>query len=356
MAIRIIQGVPGSGKTYYAVRHLAKNYCNKTEQGMYYLKDEVTVITNIDSFKPDHKDLKESIRQLKREDGKPATADDFFNLPFQQELTEEIGGQIVYIIDEAQRFWRKGDRGHHEVYEYFELHRHLGHDIYLVTQNSRKLPADLVCLSEYIIDAAPRTRSLVGEMKYKWLSEGEVIKREAWKPEQAIFDLYKSMDMGEAEKIKNPVVKTLLSVAAVVVFIMVGGVWYFKSHWSRSGTAAPQTAQHVQQPPVTQPTPALQPPKTVTVPISTLAETSEERGLVRTRRFIIFQDVVYPERSFPYPHRKLLGQWWADVPPEIIKPKEEEEERRDSETGPVLVSACQSESALESTPTARQFQ
>ncbi len=337
-AIRIIQGVPGSGKTYYAVRHLSKNYCDQTADGIYYLKDDVTVITNIDSFKPDHKDLKEAIRQIKREDGKPAGPDDFFNLPYQQALTEEIGGQIVYIIDEAQRFWRKGDRGHHEVYEYFELHRHLGHDIYLVTQSARKLPGDLVCLAEYVIDAAPRTRSLVGEMKYKWLSDGEVIKREAWKPEQAIFDLYKSMDMGEAEKIRNPVVRTVLSVALVVLFIMGGGFWYFKSHWVQKTKPVAHSNPASSSFPGSNIPVIGGPPKTVTVPISTLSETVEKNGFLRTTMYIVFQDVIYTKTSFPYPYRKLLGQWWADVPPEIIKEQPKEESRRDSDAGPVVVS------------------
>ncbi|MGD9949780.1 MAG: zonular occludens toxin domain-containing protein [Desulfobulbus sp.] len=345
MAVRIIQGVPGSGKTYYAVRHLAKNYCNQTEDGIYYLKDEVTVFTNIDSFKPDHHDLRESIRQIKREDGKPSGPDDFFNLPYQQSLTDEIGGQIVYIKDEAQRFWRKGDRGHHEVYEYFELHRHLGHDVYLVTQSARKLPGDLVCLAEYVIDAAPRTRSLIGEMKYKWLSDGEVIKREAWKPEQAIFDLYKSMDMGEAEKIKNPVVRTVLSVLLVVVFIIIGGVWYFKSHWAQtSKPTAHVNSASSSAPGATIPI-AGQPIKTVTVPISTLSETVEKNGFLRTTMFIVFQDVIYTKASFPYPFHKLGGQWWAKVPPEIIKAKDKEEFHKDSEAKPVVVSTSVSDSS-----------
>lgn len=340
MAIRIIQGVPGSGKTYYAVRHLAKNYCDQTEEGVYYLKDDVTVFTNIDSFKPDHHDLREAIRQIKREDGKPPGPNDFFNLPYQQALTDEIGGQIIYIIDEAQRFWRKGDRGHHEAYEYFELHRHLGHDIYLVTQNARKLPGDLVCLAEYLIDAAPRTRSLVGEMKYKWLSDGEVIKREAWKPEQAIFNLYKSMDMGEAEKIKNPVMRTVSIVALVVIFIMVGGVWYFKAHWAQSSTVAQTSPLPV--PPGSAKSSSVQVAqvsRTTTVPISTFSETIEKGGLLRTTSYIIFQDIIYHQKQFPYPTRKVAGQWWADVPSDIIKTKSPDESRRDSDAKPSPSSA-----------------
>ncbi len=347
MAVRIIEGVPGSGKTYYAVRHLAKNYCNQTEDGVYYLKDEVTVITNIDSFKPDHHDLRESIRSIKREDGKPASPDDFFNLPFQQSLTDEIGGQIVYIIDEAQRFWRKGDRGHHDVYEYFELHRHLGHDIYLVTQNARKLPGDLVCLAEYIIQAAPRTRSIVGEMKYKWLSDGEVIKREAWKPEQAIFDLYKSMDMGESEKISNPVMRTVAYVSVLVVLIMGSGFWYFKSHWGRSNdngkskVAVQSSSQGSNTTGSALPVKGsvLAPPSNlVTVPVSMLTEFDNSYSISRKIEYVIFQDVIYSRHKYPYSLRRLAGQWFSDVPAEIIKEQPNTESRRDSEAKPVSVS------------------
>ena len=78
----------------------------------------------------------------------------------------------------------------------------------MITQNSKKLPPDLVLLTEYIIDAAPRSRSVIGEFKYKWLSDGEILKREGFRPDKGIFELYKSMDLKETEKISNPVMRT----------------------------------------------------------------------------------------------------------------------------------------------------
>jgi len=201
MAIRIIEGVPGSGKSYYAVKHLADQYFEKQEDGRYELIRPVTIITNIDAFQPEHRNLK----ALAKDAG---GIKNFFSEYYQKALTECIGGQIVYIIDEAQKFFRKGARDLDDVYSYFEYHRHFGHDIYLITQNARKLPPDISCLCEYLIVAAPRTRSVIGEFKYKWLSDGELLKREGFRPDPGIFALYKSMDQQESEKIKNPVMRT----------------------------------------------------------------------------------------------------------------------------------------------------
>ncbi len=208
MAIRIIEGVPGSGKTYYAVRHLAKHYFSKQKDGSYELSKPCTLITNIDSFQPDHLSLQDEIKHA-------GGVEHFFSFDYQEKF-KEGKEQLVYIIDEAQRFFRKGQRNLNDVFSYFEYHRHWGQDIYLVTQNARKLPPDIVYLTEYLIVAAPRTRSILGEFKYKWVSEGEIIKREGFRPDQGVFSLYKSMDIGESEKIKNPVMKTVYIVLAIV--------------------------------------------------------------------------------------------------------------------------------------------
>lgn len=310
MAIRIIEGVPGSGKSYYAVKHLADKYFEKQKDGRYELVKPVTIITNIDSFQPDHL----SLQVLAKDAGGVAT---FFTEPVQKELTERLGGNIVYIIDEAQKYFRKNDRGLGDVFSYFEYHRHFGHDIYLITQNAKKLPPDIACLTEYVIVAAPRTRSVIGEFKYKWLSDGEILKREGFRPDQGVFALYKSMDQKESEKISNPVMKSA-ALAMVAVFFVIGcGVYYFKVKWLGSAPpAAPVPPSAISSTGPVSPVRSSVVDKNamVTVPISVVTETENRGGLLVDRQIYIVAGHFVRKSSFPYKVSKIGGQWLAEVP------------------------------------------
>jgi len=252
MALRVIDGVPGSGKTFYAVRHLAKNYFKKdAETGVYELARDCIIITNIDDFKPDHVDLKKEIdiaglAALARIDSSSGTdiqkerardkidpVAEFFSIEYQEKY-KEGKLQIVYVIDEAQRFFRKGsDRALRErkVFDYFEYHRHWGQDIYLVTQNVKKLPPDIVYLPEYIISAQPRVRTAGFGFKYYWMSSGENIKTESCRPDKAVFALYKSMDKAEQEKIKNPMLKKIGLAFLFSLVVLFCGYKYFASKY-----------------------------------------------------------------------------------------------------------------------------
>lgn len=324
MAIRIIEGVPGSGKSYYAVKHVADNYFEKQEDGRYELIKPVTIITNIDSFQPDHLKL----QVLAKDAG---GIKEFFSEYYQKALTECIGGQIIYIIDEAQKYFRKGARDLDEVYSYFEYHRHFGHDVYLITQNAKKLPPDISCLCEYLIVAAPRTRSVIGEFKYKWLSDGELLKREGFRPDAGIFALYKSMDQKESEKIKNPVMKTAGLAIIAVLFVIGGGLYYFKVKWLGGqnvaiGTDGKPIAVPGSAPPSPDPAPPgasptgvpvaqkTQPVKTAMASTSVFVDGLEKVFIVHKGRFIELS-------LFPWPIEKSMGSWWADLPLSEVEPK-----------------------------------
>jgi len=233
MAIRIVDGKPGSGKSYYVVNHLAKNYFTE-DRGLYVLKDGYCIITNIDSFKPQHIDLKE----IASEHG---GYDSFFTAEVQEQLKNKHG-RIIYIIDEAQRIFRKNYKNE-DVFFWFETHRHLGQDIYLITQHYKKLPFDVYSLAEFIIYAAPRTRSLAGEFRYHWMDDGTKIKTETLRRKQQIFALYKSMDMKESEKIGNPVMKSaLLALAGFVVILVIASRFMFGGIIWKGGTGATKEA------------------------------------------------------------------------------------------------------------------
>lgn len=312
MAIRIIEGVPGSGKSYYAVKHLADQYFEKQQDGRYELIRPVTIITNIDSFQPEHLNLKVLVKNA-------GGVKDFFAELYQRHLTDCIGGQIVYIIDEAQKLFRKGARDLEDVYSYFEYHRHFGHDVYLITQNSRKLPPDISCLCEYLIVAAPRTRSVIGEFKYKWLSDGEILKREGFRPDPGIFALYKSMDQKESEKIKNPVMRTAGLTILAVFFVIGCGIYYFKVKWLGAGNGANASPAVPSSPSATasssasiQASGSISPvqPQTKKYPLASTSVWIGENEAV----FLLHKGRFIALAKFPWPVEKSMGRYWAELP------------------------------------------
>lgn len=337
MAIRIIEGVPGSGKSYYAVKHLADHYFEKQEDGRYELIKPVTIITNIDGFQPEHYKLQVLVKDA-------GGIKEFFSELYQKAITECIGGQIVYIIDEAQKYFRKGARDLADVYSYFEYHRHFGHDIYLITQNARKLPADISCLSEYLIVAAPRTRSVIGEFKYKWLSDGELLKREGFRPDAGIFALYKSMDQKESEKIKNPVMKTVGIALLAVLCVIGGGLYYFKVKWLSAApvalgpdgkpievTGAPSPGQSAIKP--TSSTGKPDPGSTASSPKKVpLASTSVFLG-DREMVYLLHKGRFVALEKFPWPVEKNMGRFFAELPLSEIEKEAAEDPGRRNDSG-----------------------
>ena len=324
MAIRIIQGVPGSGKTYYAVRHLAENYFERQQDGRYELIKPCTIITNIDSFQPEHVSLQAACKEA-------GGFKEFFTEEYQRQYSAQFEHQIIYLIDEAQKLFRKNARDLNDVFTYFELHRHLGHDIYLITQNAKKLSPDLVLLTEYIIEAAPRSRSVIGEFKYKWLSDGEVLKREGFRPDEGVFALYKSMDVAESEKISNPVMKTFWMVIFVCAAVIGLGVYFFKSAWhdpnqEALAAMAREGVEAVQPAPAPAPSPEpvklrepQQPDVTVRVDSATFFKRYGDRGRqIIPLTYLYLGSRLYRLEMFPYPvERSAGGEFYATMPRDV---------------------------------------
>lgn len=326
MAVRLIDGVPGGGKTYYAVRHLAKTYFRKNDEGFYEIDKPCVIVTNIDGFKPAHLKLSDEINKA----GGDLRV--FFSEEYQKKFTEQQSDQIVYVIDEAQKLFRKNDRTLNDVFSYFEYHRHFGHDIYLITQNVKKIHTDITLLAEYVISATPRVRSLAGEFKYNWFSGGEKLKREVFKPDKGVFALYKSMDKSESEKISNPIMKTVGIVMVAAFLVVGGGYWWFKGKWGQSNepksssVAAVNSVQSnpggnfhsAQMRPLT--------PQTKTVHISSLCTYSGDKAEVR----LVWDGFLYTIGDFPYTLSVRSNSWFADIPLTDLPDKGRAEEKRSS--------------------------
>jgi len=217
MAIRIITGVPGSGKSFYAVKHLRDNYFEyDKKQDHWTAKKGVTVITNIDELKLKHLNLDEILSDNN------LTIKGFFNVDYQEKIKKKYP-KVVYFLDECQKYFPRKFYDE-KVFYYFQYHRHMGHDVYLMTQSIRLLPREIEELAEFEIRAVRRGLSVFGELKYKVMANGEIIDHKVLKKNKGIFNLYRSMDQKEVEKIKNPLIKYMV----VTLIIALIGIWAFK--------------------------------------------------------------------------------------------------------------------------------
>jgi Zonular occludens toxin (Zot) len=180
----------------------------------------------------------------------------FFSFPFQKTLAAEH--KIVYVVDEAQLLFPRSFR-QLDVFTFFQKHRHLGMDVYLMTQDVATLALELRNLAEYYVRAVRRSYSVLGEFRYKFVgspSDKAGFKNKVLKREPRIFALYRSMTADESEKIKSAPLKYLamMLALALVCFGIIGWVvmgWYGKGY---QAVAAPKPSPFVAEaPPVEHP-------------------------------------------------------------------------------------------------------
>jgi len=212
MAIRLIQGKIGSGKTYYAVNHVLRSYYVWSDEADSWIPKEkdidVRVYTNIKNMK-----LGEDLDRFIADAGGLSS---FFDNKYQETFC--MNSNVIYIIDEAQA----GNYFHRKFYDvnvflFFQMHRHLGCDIYLITQDVRCLAKELQQLAEYVIKAVRRSNSIGKSFTYKFYSGDECFKTKRIKQDQKVFGMYRSMIIGEGEKIKSIPFKHILIFVGLVV-------------------------------------------------------------------------------------------------------------------------------------------
>jgi hypothetical protein len=212
MAIRLIQGKIGSGKTYYAVNHVLKSYYIWSDELDSWIPKEkdvdVRVYTNIKNMK-----LGEDLDRFITDAGGLSS---FFDNKYQETFC--MNSNVIYIIDEAQA----GNYFHRKFYDvnvflFFQMHRHLGCDIYLITQDVRCLARELQQLAEYVIKAVRRSNSIGKSFTYKFYSGDECFKTKRIKQDQKVFGMYRSMIIGEGEKIKSIPLKHIFIFVGLVV-------------------------------------------------------------------------------------------------------------------------------------------
>jgi hypothetical protein len=166
--IYLIEGVPGSGKTYWVISFLLENYKNYDE-----------VFANIDNL------------QLYCEDSE-AFFKEFWYKDFSRFLD---GKRRLLILDEFQRianneFFKKDN----DFYYFFEIHRHYNFDIICVVQTKLALNNRLRNLVDVYIQAQSSRFSIFNRFYYleKDPASDVAIRRFFLKKKKEVFDLYRS--------------------------------------------------------------------------------------------------------------------------------------------------------------------
>ncbi len=187
--IAIVFGVPGSGKTFFAVSWIKRRAL--TESDVFFrVRDDVLLISNI-RLNLDSEDNYVYIQDF--EDWKKYMDVDFWraNLGFIQ------GKKIIMVMDEAQAFFQNY-KDDHRVLFFLQYHRHLSVDLLLITQTLKSMPQKVIELCEYIVEAVPRSVNPFSPFGFRYrvlhpFDRSIVLRRFHLGFDPVIFHLYSDM-------------------------------------------------------------------------------------------------------------------------------------------------------------------
>lgn len=228
--VTLIVGFPGSGKTYYAIDKIY-NIMSKNHN----LSKEIEVIyTNInglnyDNFPKSNIELKKlviedlynylkgcySLYELYKNDD----AVDEYLIKF----TKEKGFfNALIVFDECHDFLSNQDKV--KIF-WLTYHRHLHHEIDLLTQNKSLINSKYRAIPEIFIEAQPRSKKLFSNtLTYKHFASFSMRKMDQFnktsiKTKKEIFELYQS---GNTSKQKSILVKFLfIAFVGIVLTIII---------------------------------------------------------------------------------------------------------------------------------------
>lgn len=227
--ITFLTGVPGSGKTYKAVDSIYNNFSNSKNAKPDLKKEYENCYTNInelkydklhDSYPLDLDDLKSKLTILHKL---------YKEKSIDEVLIEKCKELDIYrslfVIDEAHNIFDNNDK---VLIWWLSYHRHLYHDIFLITQNLSLIYTKYKSFSEFFYKAKPTTVSL-NRKTFKYdvyinsrMSMNAKSHTEKISKNDEVFELYHS---GDSVKVSNILVKFyIFSFAAL---ILAGVLFYY---------------------------------------------------------------------------------------------------------------------------------
>lgn len=228
MSVKVITGVPRSGKSYFAVREVALKHFQWSKDFFEWTskKDAPTIITNLEDFRLPHVNFEQFLLENN------VDYREFFTLDYFDQVVLPTFGRVVIILDEAQSYFPpdfKDDRAvsggknrGRSVFFFFEFHGHRPIDIYLIGQLWIAFHPRIIRLGEYQIDAQPKTLSIrKGELSYHFLNQSQhKIDSASFIVDPKIASLYKSshgeLNSNEIRPKRKLIMYALLLAALVV--------------------------------------------------------------------------------------------------------------------------------------------
>lgn len=216
--ISLIVGFPGSGKSYYAIEKIYNILSNENKS------DFEIIYTNIGGVKFDFfSNSKVQFKKLK-EDELITYLTECYKLYELYKNYENVDDYLIeyskkmnfynclIVFDECHDFFSNQDKV--KIF-WLTYHRHLHHEIILLTQNKSLINSKYRAIPEQFIEAQPRSKKIFSNtLNYKHyasfaMRSSDLFNKSSLKTSQEIFDLYQS---GNKSKQKSIIVKFLIIV------------------------------------------------------------------------------------------------------------------------------------------------
>lgn len=214
--VSLVVGFPGSGKSYYAVEKIYNLLSNEKKQ-------EFDVIyTNIGGIKFDFfPDSQIEFKKLKEEELINYLTE-CFKLYEKYKSYENVDDYLIeyskekgfykalIVFDECHDFFSNQDRV--KIF-WLTYHRHLHHELILLTQNKSLINSKYRAIPEQFIEAQPRSKKIFSNtLNYKHyasfaMKKTDLFKSSSLKTNQDIFSLYQS---GNKSNQKSIILKFIL--------------------------------------------------------------------------------------------------------------------------------------------------
>lgn len=215
MSIRLYSGLPGSGKTYRIVYDLMYGDLLKK----YY------IFCNIPELKIENPMLKKYGENTDIEN-----YNEIFTLQYQKEISDEVkqkyNKNILWIIDECDKIGF-GTEKNAKIKEWLSMHRHMGQDIYLISQNRFNINKELANLIE--VEIQGKKGFIFNAFIYSWLSNGERFALDRLPKKKEVYKSYRSFHVKEIKKKKSKIWIYAL-ILGVITIICLGYFLYSMNH------------------------------------------------------------------------------------------------------------------------------